>query len=118
MFCPNCRAEYKEGISDCPDCHVGLVPELPAQPEPEYIEYEEILSTFNPFDIAMIKSLLEGADIIYYFHGEQFSYVRPWVEPARLMVCREQADEAREFLKDLKLTFMAGGSGEKEDNEE
>ncbi|HXG94337.1 MAG TPA: DUF2007 domain-containing protein [Blastocatellia bacterium] len=27
-FCPNCEAEYREGIKVCPDCEVELVPEL------------------------------------------------------------------------------------------
>ena len=25
MFCPLCRAEYREGFTQCSDCHVGLV---------------------------------------------------------------------------------------------
>jgi hypothetical protein len=25
MFCPLCRAEYREGITQCGDCHVSLV---------------------------------------------------------------------------------------------
>src|SRR5437879_12973077 len=25
MFCPLCRAEYRDGFTQCSDCHVGLV---------------------------------------------------------------------------------------------
>jgi hypothetical protein len=28
MYCPKCRAEYVEGIAECPDCGVSLVDEL------------------------------------------------------------------------------------------
>jgi hypothetical protein len=34
-FCPNCKYEYVPGITDCPDCYVPLVDELPKDPEPE-----------------------------------------------------------------------------------
>jgi hypothetical protein len=30
MFCPNCKAEYREGFRRCADCDVDLVHELPA----------------------------------------------------------------------------------------
>ena len=29
MYCPNCRAEYVEGITQCPDCGESLVDDLP-----------------------------------------------------------------------------------------
>lgn len=32
MFCPLCRAEYRQGITLCPDCNVALIPTLPAVP--------------------------------------------------------------------------------------
>jgi hypothetical protein len=31
MYCPKCRAEYVEGIAECPDCGVSLVAELPTE---------------------------------------------------------------------------------------
>lgn len=106
MFCPKCRTEYREGFSVCADCNVDLVRELLPEPKPEYIEYEEIMVTYNPADVALIKSLLDAEDIIYYFHGENFMHVRPLVEPARLMVDKEEAESARELLKDLNLSIM------------
>ena len=105
MFCPNCRYEYDPAITVCADCGVHLVSELPLIPESEFVEYEEILITFNPGDIAIIKSLLDSEGITYYFHGEFFNYVRPLADPARLMVRKDQVDEAREILKDLKITY-------------
>ena len=30
-FCPNCEAEYREGIKMCPDCDLDLVAELTAE---------------------------------------------------------------------------------------
>ena len=63
MFCPECRSEYVAGVSVCEECGAPLVAELPAVPPPEYVAYEEILSTLNPGEIALMKSLLEEAGI-------------------------------------------------------
>ncbi|MCK5328648.1 MAG: DUF2007 domain-containing protein [Candidatus Latescibacteria bacterium] len=106
MFCPECRAEYTEGVAECADCNIPLVPELPPEDEPEYVDFEQVLCTFNPADIAIIRSLLDGEGVDYFFHGEHFSRIRPLVEPARLMVAKDQVQKAKEILKDLELTYM------------
>ena len=113
MFCPKCKAEYTQGFTRCSDCQVPLVPELEpdADDGPEFVEYEEVLSTFNPFDIAMIKSLLDGEDIMYFFKGEEFSYVQPLADPARLMVAKEDVEAAKEILKDLVTSYGPSGPG-------
>ncbi len=106
MFCPKCKSEYREGFSVCADCNVNLVSELPHEVGPEYIEYEEVLATYNPADVALIKSILDAEEIIYFFHGENFMHVEPLVQPARLMVDKKKAGVARELLKDLNLSIM------------
>ena len=106
MFCPKCRAEYREGFYKCADCEVDLVHELASDPEPKYVEYEQVLGTYNPGDIAVVKSILDAEGITYYFLGEHFSYVRPLADPARLMVKKDEVEKAREILKDLELSYM------------
>ena len=32
VFCPKCKAEYREGFTVCADCGVPLVETLPASP--------------------------------------------------------------------------------------
>jgi hypothetical protein len=99
MFCPQCRIEYREGFYTCTDCGVPLVSELPPEPELEYLEFEEILISLSPTDVAMIKSLLDSEGITYYFLGESsYSYA----PPTRLMVQKDRADEAREILEGLE----------------
>jgi hypothetical protein len=72
--------------------------------------YEEILRTYNPIDIAMVKSLLDHERIDYFFRDEFFGYAYPWAQPARLMVRREQAFEAREILRDLTLSYSVSAA--------
>lgn len=104
MFCPKCRTEYREGYSECADCHVELVPELPEEPKPEFVEFIEVLATYNPADIAFLKSLLESEGIQYFFKGEHFMHIRPLVDPVRLMIRIDQAEDAVELLKTVNLS--------------
>lgn len=46
MWCPECKNEYREGITRCVDCDVDLVEVLPDEPEEERIP-EEILKELN-----------------------------------------------------------------------
>jgi hypothetical protein len=118
MFCPRCRVEYSDGVSLCADCRVPLVAALPPEVRPEPAEFVEILRTLNIGDIAIIKAILDDTAIAYVFLGEQFNYVDPLIQPARLMVRSDQAEEARELLRDLELTYAGVSQSHDEANEE
>ena len=106
MFCPKCRAEYREGFSVCVDCDSDLVDELPPEEVPEFTKYVEVLGTYNPADVALIKSILDAENITYYFNAEHFMYVRPLGETVRLMVKKDEAEKAKEALGDLDLAIL------------
>ena len=64
MFCPECGAEYREGILECSDCQTELVPDIPSEPEPKpKLELVTVLATGDPGRIAGDKSLLEDSRI-------------------------------------------------------
>lgn len=106
MFCPKCRAEYREGFSVCSDCEIDLVEVLPEEEGPKFIDFKEVLATYNPGDVALLKSLLESEGIQYFFKGEDFMCGRPIADPARLMIRVDQVEEATQLLKNVQLSFM------------
>ena len=71
-------------------------------------EFEEFFFTPNAGDMAVIKSLLESESIVYYFRGEFFSFVHPLAQPARLMVRTDQAEQMKEILENLNITYTVG----------
>ena len=105
MFCPECRAEYREGFNKCSDCNVDLVEQLPPEQEEVFPEYVKVLKIGNPSDIAMVKSILDSENITYYLQGEHINYIIPPVLPAILMVRKDQVMKTVEILTDLQLSF-------------
>jgi len=71
------------------------------------MDYALLVETSNPADVALIKSLLESEEIVYFVHGEAFSAVRPMVEPVRILVAEDRLDEARELIGSLRLAYGA-----------
>jgi len=101
MFCPVCRAEYREGFFECTDCDVDLVEKLePLQEMPGFVK---LATLFSEGDIAVIKSSLEKSGIEYYIDGEQSHRLAPVPLAARLMVREDFRKEAESILKDLEL---------------
>ena len=85
-------------------------------------EFKEIYKTFNPADIAFIRSLLESNDVVYYVNNENSSMVGgiTFAEPMRIMVESEQFESAQELLKDFKgnySKFIGAKELEEEDDE-
>jgi ribosomal protein S16 len=106
MFCPKCRTEYREGFYVCSDCNSDLVDELPPEQKPEFIEYVEVMGTYNPADVALIKSILDSENITYYFNADHFMQVSPLAEPVRLMVRKDEVEKAKELLQGLNLSIV------------
>ena len=63
MFCPRCRCEYRLGFTECADCHVPLVDQMPPPDPPVRLSPEESRWEGNrsdSLDIAFIRGALVG----------------------------------------------------------
>jgi len=106
MFCPKCGSEYREGFYRCADCEIDLVKDTPPPPpKPIPIEFEEILSTENRGDIALIKSVLEEEEITYHVQGENFNAIYPG-QAAKLLVDKKQVKKAKDAIETLNLKYI------------
>ena len=72
MFCPTCGCEYNPGITVCADCGIPLIAELPPPPQLDLgdLDLVTVLSTPNAGEIALVRSLLEEADIPFMVKNE------------------------------------------------
>ncbi len=69
------------------------------------MEYKLLVETSNPADVALIKSLLDSEEILYFVHGEAFSAVRPLVEPVRFLVAEDRLEDAKNLIASLRLAY-------------
>ena len=77
-FCPNCEAEYKEGITVCPDCQIELVDELtPGNRVHDRSEGEPVpLQSFKTgAEAEMVRELLERNGIRSFVEGGDFAVI-------------------------------------------
>jgi len=104
MFCPKCKAEYREGFYKCADCNIDLVWELPTEPE-QYNEYEYInlvnIKTYpNRYEAELVKGLLSanGIDAIVKDGLESVGGAAPIFE---LLIKDEDVDETNKILSEI-----------------
>ena len=109
MYCPQCQDEYRDGFTECADCHVPLLagtpPPEPASKFDPTLDLVVVLETNDGVQLAMAKGLLEDAGIPFFILGQIATLVQDvdgflhkWV---RVQVPRDREAEARELLEEL-----------------
>jgi hypothetical protein len=104
MFCPDCGAEFREGFTECSDCHIPLVWELPTERPAVPLECVTVFEGDDPLMIGAMKGLLEQAGIPVYVLGDEIGaryalvaeYIHPW---RKVQVARDREAEARALLE-------------------
>ncbi len=109
MYCPQCLVEYRDGFTECSDCHIPLSPGTPppesAGPFDPTIGLVVVLETNDLIQLALAKGLLEDAGIPFFALGQIATLVQD-VDPflhkvVRVQVPRDRETEAREVLEQL-----------------
>ena len=118
MYCPECRAEYRDGFTECSDCHVPLLtgtcpldPEVPLDPT---LELVVVLETNDRIQLAMARGLLEDAGIPLFVLGQIATLVQGidglLHKRVGLQVPRDREAEARELLEQLLQPVPEGAA--------
>ena len=102
-FCPNCEAEYREGIAVCPDCNVELVAELTQDNKiHDTSEGEPVpLQSFKTgAEAEMVRELLEQNGIRSFVEGGDFAVIpSSFSQEVVVMVDERDLDHAIEIYK-------------------
>jgi hypothetical protein len=111
MFCPDCKAEYVEGFTQCSDCQVPLVWTLPeesknAEQEGERISWIPLLTSTYEADIALIKSILDSENITYWIDGEHRGLIRGGNMGSTLYVDESHQEDAENLVRELNLNVF------------
>jgi hypothetical protein len=101
MFCPNCEAEYKAGITRCSDCDIDLVAQLtPENKVHDTTESDSVqLRSFNTSTEAeMVQELLAQNGIRSFVAGGEFAaFPTSFSQEVRVMVDERDFDRAVEI---------------------
>jgi Putative prokaryotic signal transducing protein len=121
MYCPQCGVEYRDGFTECSDCHVllsaGKLPLEPAlAPSDSALDLVVVLETNDRIQLALTKGLLEDADIPFFVLGQIATLVQD-VDPflhkwVRVQVPRDREAEARELLDSMAEAVTTPDAGD------
>src|SRR5262249_54111187 len=109
MHCPQCLTEYRDGFTECTDCHVPLVPgRAPAEKTAEHnISLVTVFENRDPFAVNLAKATLQDAGIEFIERGDDpqergLSGMTPaGALAAKIQVAASCAEQARELLEPL-----------------
>lgn len=105
LICPNCKYEYINGITICPDCREYIV-DSASLIQPKELEEKDwmIIYTSNrEYELQMLKDNLTSAGIdTIIFSQRDRNFPTPGdMSVISLLVKKEQAEEAANFINEV-----------------
>ena len=113
--CPNCKYEYVEGITYCPDCNLPLVDEIKlTEHELREDDWLIVYQCAQEYEAEMIKDNLEAAGIgAAILSQKDRSFPAPGdLSVIKLLVKRDDLKSALEFIDSLKKSENQGNGNE------
>lgn len=112
MFCPKCKSEYMEGITQCADCHIPLVYDLSSESESlpelqsEYANLVTFKTYINQAEAELAKGFLHSYGIKAIVSAAYFDNLRPIYKSSggiRLLIKEEDVKDAEAIFKSAGL---------------
>ena len=108
MVCPECGAEYADGIAECDGCDVPLVEE--GGDEVEEVDFTPLAESTDVAYFGLVTERLEEAGIPWFVQGETSRGAlprdggdagRPGDEVVTVYVAENRFDDARQLVRDF-----------------
>jgi hypothetical protein len=105
MICPDCKCEYRAGVTQCSDCGVPLVEALASAPPPLTDDggLESIWYSNDPAEYASAKEALQKAGVPFVDRTSDRYLMFPSLRPKmEIWVTSADKDRAGKALRELK----------------
>lgn len=130
LHCPQCLTEYREGGTECIDCHVPLkpgppppaAPTPPHEPNIQFVPVRVFRGLQAPFEADLARNLLQAEGIPCTVTGQLGAELLPGADRVLLLVRQDDQARASEivtaFLDANKPTEAQAGEEFKANNED